>query len=389
MKLSRAVPTQTRRDAWIEVDLGALEHNTRVIRQSIQGDVALMAIVKADAYGHGAVMCIPTLEASGVRFVGVASMDEALSLRQAGVEIPILVIGAIPDWSVQMAITHDIQLTVFAYNHLESLKAACQLSGKPVKVHIKVDTGMNRIGVDYREALSFIQQCVASPFLQIEGIFTHLACSEDPDITQMQYQRWEEVLSQLDFKPPYLHFGNSLGALGYPDKRFNMVRIGIGFYGYLPEADPVKINRLAPLPSLKPVMGLKARIMRLHHAPPASGVSYSYSYKTPPGKDTLIATLPLGYADGVPRLLSNRLEGFLRGVRVKQIGNITMDQMMFDVSDVPDACVGDTLTLLGSETTSAGVETITLSHWASAINTLEYELMCGLRVRLPKTYTRS
>jgi alanine racemase len=249
-----------------------------------------------------------------------------------------------------------------------------------------VDTGMHRIGVDYREALAFVRNCYTLPYIQVEGIFSHLACAESSDRAAIQFQRWQHLLRELATThplPKYLHFANSTGALCYSTYRCNLVRVGFAFYGYLSQADTQE-----PLPRLRPVMGLKARIMRLHQAAPESGISYGYTYQTPPGREALIATLPLGYADGVPRILSNRIEGLLRGVRVPQVGNITMDQMMFDVSALPDAAVGETITLLGSEPGQQGPETITLSDWAQKANTIEYELMCALRVRLPKTYTR-
>lgn len=374
----------------MEINLGALEENACAIRKSVPSDVALMAVVKADAYGHGAVMTIPTLEASGVTMVGVASMDEAIAIRKSGIEIPMLVIGGVPDWAAQMAAEHDIQLTIFSENHLDILQKVFEQTQKPAKVHIKVDTGMHRIGVDYREAVAFVQNCYNLPFIQVEGIFTHLACAESPERTEIQFQRWQDLLRQLEVYRPlprYLHFANTTGTLCYSQYRFNLVRLGFGFYGYLSQAE-----ESIPQPVLRPVMGLKARIMRLHDAPPESGVSYSYTYRTPahtPGdQETKIATLPLGYADGIPRSLSNKIEGLLRGVRVPQIGNITMDQMMFDVSAVPDAVVGETMTLLGSESGKNGVQTITLSDWAREAKTIEYELMCALRVRLPKTYNR-
>jgi alanine racemase len=384
VKFTRNLPIQTRRDAWVEVNLGQLEQNTRRIRQQIPPEVALMAIVKADAYGHGAVMCIPTLEASGVQMVGVASMDEALQIRRAGLEIPILVIGGIPDWAVHIAAENHIQLTVFEENHLESLKNAYTLTGQPVKIHIKVDTGMHRIGVDYRQAAPFIQQVRTLPYLQLEGVFTHLASAEDPQVSQLQLERWKTVLSQIDPLPPCVHVANSGGALRYPESHYSLVRMGIGFFGYGEQPQPTPTHQ----EDFLPVMGLKARIIHLQDVPAGEGVSYSYTYHAPPESSIRVATLPLGYADGVPRILSNQIEALLHGVRVPQIGAITMDQMMLDVSQVPDAAIGESVTLLGAEQGPHGTERITLTDWAEKAKTLEYELMCGLRVRLPKTYTR-
>lgn len=312
-------------------------------------------------------------------------MDEALQIRKAGLEIPILVIGGIPDWAVHIAAENYIQLTVFEENHLESLKNAYTLTGQPVKIHIKVDTGMHRIGVDYRQAAQFIQQVRTLPYVTLEGIFTHLASAEDPQVSHVQLERWKTLLSQLDSLPPCVHVANSGGALRYPESHYNLVRMGIGFFGYGAQPQPTPTHQ----EDFLPVMGLKARIIHLQDVPAGEGISYSYTYHAPPESPIRVATLPLGYADGVPRVLSNQIEGLLRGVRVPQVGAITMDQMMLDVSLVPEAAIGETVTLLGSEEGPHGAtERITLTDWAEKARTLEYELMCGLRVRLPKTYTR-
>lgn len=379
MKLSRQLPSQPRRDAWVEVDLGALEKNALMIGERVAPDKKLMAILKADAYGHGAVMCLPTLEASGVSMIGVASIDEALQIRQAGIAMPILVIGLVPDWSLKMAVEEDIQLTVFDAYRLESLKQVYELTRKPVPIQVKVDTGMHRIGVDWREAAAFIKTCQESPYVKLEGVFSHFATPSDVQLTQLQLARWQEVLAAVNPLPSFVHIANSEGAFQYPDAPGNLVRVGLALFGY---SDP----------ALLPVMGVKARIMHLQDIQPESGISYGHTYHTPSGKPSKIATLPLGYADGVPRSLSNQMTGLLRGHRIRQVGTITMDQMMFDVTGLPEdspARVGESITLLGQETDMTGnQQRITLSDWAKLAKTIEYELMCGLRVRLPRVYTR-
>jgi alanine racemase len=186
MRTLRNLPSQPRRDAWLEVNLGAIEHNARAIRKLIPKHVNLMAIVKADAYGHGAAMILPTLEASGVSMAGVASIDEAIQLRQAGLKLPILVIGVAPDWAFQFAADYDIQLTIFAQHHLESLRKAYQQDQIPFQVHIKVDTGMHRIGIPWKKAAEFILQCQSLPYLEVKGIFSHLADSHDPELSALQ-----------------------------------------------------------------------------------------------------------------------------------------------------------------------------------------------------------
>lgn len=385
MKSLRNLPVQPRRDAWVEVDLGAIEENARAIRKLVPAHVSLMAIVKADAYGHGSAMVLNTLGASGVSMAGVAAIDEAIHLRESGIKMPILVIGVVPDWAVQYATDYDIQLTIFAPHHVESLRKAYQQDGKPFKVHIKVDTGMHRIGINWREAADFIRECQKLPFIEVEGIFTHMADSHDTALSEPQLTRWREVCEKIDPLPRYVHISNSGHAL-CPNAFAqitpnNLARLGIGFFGYGNHPEQTGIT-------LKPSMSLKARIMHIQTVEPETGISYGHSYKTPAGQVSLIATVPLGYSDGVPRILSGRIDGLLAGKWVPQVGKITMDQMMFNITDVPDAQVGDIITLIGKAPGGQPNEAIWLDDWAQKANTIEYELMCALRVRLPKTYTR-
>jgi alanine racemase len=371
----------------VEVNLDAIESNARAIRALIPSHVSLMAIVKADAYGHGAAMVLPTLEASGVAMAGVASMDEAIHLRQSGLKMPVLVIGVVPDWAVQYATDYDIQLTIFDPHHLESLRKAYLQDRKPFKVHVKVDTGMHRIGLPWEQAVTFIQECQQLEFIQLEGIFTHLADSHDATLTELQLDRWAQVCSEIKPLPRYVHISNSGHALSpgaFNDAAQakvpnNLARLGIAFFGYgnHPRQDALR---------LRPAMSLKARLMHLQHVPAGTGISYGHAFHTM--GPSVIATVPLGYADGVPRVLSGQIEGLLAGIRVPQVGKITMDQMMFDVTHVTDAMVGDTITLIGREDDGEIGPAIWLDDWGKKANTIEYELMCALRVRLPKTYTR-
>jgi alanine racemase len=362
MRSHRQATTQTRRDAWVEVNLDALEQNTRRVRQTLHPSTGLMAVLKADAYGHGARMILPTLEAAGVTMVGVAAMDEAIDLRQAGVTLPILVLGPTPDWAVQAAIRHNITLTVFAPHHLDAIAVL----GTPVSVHIKVDTGMHRIGVPWQQAAAFITHCQQAPWLRVDGVFTHLACGDNAAVTQQQQARWNAVLSELPVLPRWVHLANSAGTLHFTDTHYTMVRLGIGLFGY------------GPLSGLRPALGLKGRLTHVQTLPAGEGVSYNHTYTTP--RETVLGTIPIGYADGVPRPLSGHIVGCLRGVTVPQVGTITMDQLMLDISAVPDAQPGEVVTLLERNQP--------LTPWAQVLNTIEYELMCGLRVRLPKIYVR-
>lgn len=389
MKSLRNLPAQPRRDAWVEVNLGAIELNARAIRKLIPPHVHLMAIVKADAYGHGASMVLPTLEASGVDMAGVASMDEAIHLRQSRIEMPVLVIGVVPDWAVQYATDYNIQLTIFDQHHLDSLRKAYVQDRKPFKVHIKVDTGMHRIGIAWEKAVEFIRHCQQLDYIELEGIFTHMADSHDPDLSRLQMERWASVCAEINPLPRYVHISNSGHALspGAFDADAtrqapnNLARLGIAFFGY--GNHPQQTNL-----ALQPAMSIKARIMHLQEVSPGTGISYGHAFHTRLDGTSLIATVPLGYADGVQRVLSGQIEGMLDGQRVPQVGKITMDQMMFDITGVSGAMVGDTITLIGREDDGDSGPAIWLDDWAKKANTIEYELMCALRVRLPKTYTR-
>jgi alanine racemase len=340
--------------------------------------MAMMAVLKADAYGHGALMILPTLEASGVTMVGVAAMDEALQIRQAGFHLPVLVLGVTPDWAMHDGVLHDIQMTIASSRHLESLARVYAMTHRPAQVQIKVDTGMHRIGIPWEEAPHFINQCQQLPFLQVEGVFSHLAKTEDASFTCRQQTRWQTVLEQLDTLPPWRHIANSAGMWQYPMDNANMVRVGISLFGYPGDA----VCR--PPTTLYPAMGLKGRIVHLHTLASGEGVSYGQTFGNTTSQPRLLATLPLGYADGIPRRLSNYLVGLYQGCQVPQVGMITMDQLILDVTEAPDRHVGYVVTRGGEKVSHR----VTLSDWAQRAGTIEYELMCQLRVRLPKTYVR-
>lgn len=370
---------QTRRDAWVEVDLGNIEHNIKALKSYVKPEVKFLAVIKADAYGHGATMVAPTLAASGVDMFGVASVDEGIQLREAGINIPILVLGTAPTWSFVTSVENDIQLSIFTEEHLNECLNVYNRLGKKPKVQIKVDTGMNRIGIPYQSAQEFINKVINSEFLILEGIFTHLACAEDQNNTEIQRQAWNSLIKEFDDKNIMLHSVNTAGLISYEDLHYDMVRAGIGIYGLKPDLSPTIQN----ISDFKQVMSLKGRIVHIKDIPADSGISYSYSYKT--DDESKIATIPIGYADGVPRALSNKIFGLINGHKIRQVGNITMDQMMFDVSNVGNVNVGDIITLLGED----NGEFITIDSWAEELNTINYEITCRLKIRLPRVYTRN
>lgn len=375
MKTSRQSYINVHRDAWVEVNLESLAQNVKAIKSLVKPNVKLLAVVKADAYGHGAVMTAPTMLASGVDMLGVASIDEGLNLRDAKINCDILVLGAVPVWAFESAVENDITISIFSHEHITASKQAYQRTGKKVKAHIKIDTGMNRIGVDKKEAVEFIQKAQESDFIDLKGIFSHLACAECEKETQKQLAKFEEITSQVDTKGLILHILNTAGTISYPDYQYDMVRTGIALYGLMPDlAEETPLKKHFPL---KQVISLKGRITRIHRMDVNEGISYGYTYVAK--EDIDVATIPIGYADGIPRALSNKIYGEINGKKVKQIGNITMDQMMFDVSEV-DVKEGEVITLLGDD--------LLIDDWAKIVGTINYELTCRLKVRLPRVYTR-
>lgn len=373
MKNIRQSNINIHKDAWVEINLENLAHNIREIRKIIPKNKKFLGIVKADAYGHGAQMIAKTMLASGVDWFGVSSIDEGLDLREIKIKAPILVVGAVPVWAVETAAQNDISISIFNDAHLEACKETYERTGIKPKVHVKIDTGMNRIGVRSEWAAEYIEKVKQADYLIFEGVFTHLASAEEEGPTQEQLKRWNEVVSVIDTKGLMLHIQNTAATFAY-DIPSNMVRVGISIYGLYPDLPP----NTKYLPQLKQVMSLKGRITNIHTVYPNEGVSYSHTFTA--YEPTRIATIPIGYADGVDRGLSNKIWGKLDGKRIRQVGNITMDQMMFDLED-KDAQIGDVITLLDGND-------LLLDDWAEILGTINYELTCRLKVRLPRVYTR-
>ncbi len=374
MRNIRQTNVNIHRDSWVEINVNNLAHNASEIRKNVPQDVKLLAVVKADSYGHGSVMLAPTLLASGFDMLGVASIDEGVDLRNAKINADILVLGAVPVWSVETAIEQDIAIPIFSYSHIDACKKAYERTGKRVKTHIKIDTGMNRIGIGYKDAVNFIKDVQRYDFIDLKGIFSHLAVSENRAETEIQISRWNNVISNIDTNGLLLHIQNTVGTMCYDIPKSNMRRVGIALYGLYPDFPQ---DNIGFRPDLKQVLSLKGRIVHIHDINNGDGVSYGYTYRASDKRK--IATIPIGYADGVSRGLSNKIYGTLNGQKVPQIGNITMDQMMFDITDV-NAETGDVITLLDEENS--------IDSWATILGTINYELTCRLKVRLPRVYTR-
>lgn len=374
LKIRRPLVHQVHRDAWVEVDLGNIEHNIYEFEKIIPKHTKILAVVKADAYGHGAAMCASTLIASGVDMFGVSSVDEGIQLREAGAQIPILVLGTTPDWAFASAVENNLTLALYSDEHLQVCKDLYDKHGLKAQVHVKVNTGMNRIGVDSSKAVEFISHLKKCDFVSLKGVFTHFACAESTQETAKQVKRWNKIYESFaPCEDLMFHCSNTAATIAF-DLKFDMARVGIGIYGLMPDLPEGDYK----IPQLRQSMSLKGRIVNVFEIDKDQGVSYGFTFVSK--EKTKIATIPVGYADGVLRGLSNKIYGIINGQKVRQIGNITMDQMMFDVTDV-DVKKGDIITLLG--------DGISVDEWASILGTINYEITCLLKARLPRIYTRS
>ncbi|HEY9810956.1 MAG TPA: alanine racemase [Halomicronema sp.] len=370
--------------AWVEISLPALAENVRYLKKLLSPKTDLMAVIKADAYGHGAVQVAQIVLNAGADWLGVATIPEGIELRESGITAPVLVLGAtntpeqvrtLVRWQLQPTLCTPQQALIFS----ETLQSLSFANGKEITlpVHIKLDTGMSRLGSPWQEATEFVQCVSACPNLKIASIYSHFATADSPDTTIMsqQYARFEKSISALRYAGlpiPKLHLSNSAAALTNSHLHYDMVRIGLAIYGLYPAP------HLKPVVELKPVMQIKARITQIKTLQPGTGVSYGHQFIT--SQPMRLAVVGIGYADGIPRNLSNKMKVLLRGEWVSQIGAITMDQLMLDVTAIPDLQVGEVVTLLGTE----GKHQITAEDWATMLGTISWEILCSFKHRLPR-----
>lgn len=370
------------------IDLDALYANYSALRNRIPADMKLLACVKANAYGHGAVPVAKELERYGADYLSVAFLDEAIELRNAGVQIPILVLGYTPPHGVRTAWEQQITLTVFSEDVLEAIRSLnpSEFSHK-LKLHIKIDSGMGRLGLlPGDRVVTFIQTLMQNPHVEVEGLFTHYATAdeEDKSYTLEQYRRFQSVVNELrecGIHIPIIHTGNSAVAVDIPEISYQMVRVGIALYGIYP-SDGVQKEQV----ELLPILTLKTEVVRAKTLPPHSLISYGSRYETI--REERIATIPIGYADGYSRSLSGKAQVLIRGRRVPVVGTICMDQCMVSLQSFAEEAeeiqAGEEVVLIGQQ--SGGV--ITADELASALGTIPYELVCMLAHRVPRTYIR-
>lgn len=365
------------RPTWAQVNLGNIAYNFRRIKELLKPGVKVMVTVKADAYGHGLVEVSRKLISCGVDYLGVASIDEGIKLRDSGISVPVLVLGALLEDDAGALLKYNLTAAICNKGLASALNKAAANSGKTAKVHIKVDTGMARIGVLYKDAFAFIRMVKKLRHLFLEGVFTHLACADiNRDYTLHQIDLFNHLVSQLNnagLSIPLVHAANSMGVIDYKSSHFNMVRPGLITYGLYP-ATGLKQN-------FKPALGLKTKIVYCKRLPKGQGISYGHTYITK--KPTTVVTLPIGYGDGYPRNLSNNGSVLIKGKRFKISGRVCMDQIMVDVGNLR-VKAGDEVVLIGSQ----GKNRITAEELARLSGTIPYEIVCGLGSRIPRVYIR-
>lgn len=371
--------------SWAEVNLDNIAHNVQEIKRIVDKNAEILAVVKADAYGHGVMEVSKTLLENGVSRLAVSMLDEAIQLRKNGIEVPILVLSYTDPGRAEEIIKNGITQTVFSHDLAESLSQAAQRLEKNVKIHIKIDTGMTRVG--FMPGYSAVKNVISIsklPRIIIEGLYTHFASADEKDkvYTNMQFERFTSIVNELNRVGVYIpvkHVCNSAGIIEFPHMHFNMVRPGIALYGLYPSLD-VNKEKI----KLKPAMTLKANIILVKDVEKETCISYGRIFKTK--RDSRIATIPIGYADGYTRLLTNKGEVLINGQRAPIVGKICMDQCMVDISNIKgDVNVGDEVVLFGQQ----GEEEINVDELAHSIGTISYEVVSIIGKRIPRVYFKN
>ncbi len=375
---------------WAEIDLSAISHNLQQIKSIVESEgSSVLAVIKDNAYGHGAVEVARMAEKANVRMFGVATVEEAMLLRQANIQTPILIFCCILPEQADEIVRYDITQTVCDLRTCEILSKSAERLGKKAKIHVKIDTGMGRIGIAYEKAVELIKQIIQLPHIVVDGIFTHFAVADidqtqfetdqitDEAFTKIQIKRFDAILSDLGkigINISIKHSANSAGILNFPSSYYDMVRPGLALYGLYPCENPYKKI------DLKPALSLKTRVVYLKELPAGHSISYGRTYVT--DKLTKVATLAVGYGHGYSRKLSNKGEVLIRGKRVRIIGTICMDQCLCDVTHIPDVSIGDEVVLIGKQ----GEQEITADEVANKIGTISYEVLCGINANVRRIY---
>ena len=371
--------------AWVEIDQGALRRNTRAFKNLLGYGKRLCCVVKADAYGHGAVQCAKIMHATGADMFAVATVSEGVQLRECGIKSPILVLNEPPIDACDTLLEYQIMPSVYSSEFALAYGERAVEMGCVGKYHMAIETGMNRIGVHFTDVLEFRREIDFHRGIECDGVFTHFATADDPDgwDYRLQCTRFSEAVAAMKdagFECGIVHCSNTPASMLDHSMQFDMIRAGIGLYGLQP------CEKSAPIMPLEPVMSVRARVTRTIHPAMGEGVGYGFTFRVPRTR-VQVCTIPVGYADGLSRTLSNKMDVLYRGQRIRQVGNICMDQCMVAIQQtparqMPEAEVGDLITIVGKD----GDAVISMDEMARLRGTINYEVACGFGMRLEKVY---
>lgn len=366
------------RPTWAEIDLQAIAHNLKEIKKKLKKNTRILAIVKADAYGHGAIEVARICQRHDT-YLGVALIEEAIVLREAGIKAPILILGSIfPFENFEYVLKYDLIPTIASFAGARALSMVASKYKKEIKFHLKIDTGMGRIGLNVLNAPDVIRKVLSLPFIKMDGIYTHLTSADsDDNYTREQIEKFARIVKELakeKISITFAHVAGSAAILKYKNAEFNMVRPGLLLYGLAPFEGAQKYIKL------KPALSLKTRIVYLKRVSKGNSISYGRTFITK--RNSFIATLPIGYADGYRWLLSNKSQVLIKGRRFPVVGRICMDMCMADFTGIKGIDVGEEVVLLGRQ----GRESITAAQIAELAKTITYEIVCGISTRVPRVY---
>lgn len=371
--------------AWVEIDQGALRRNTRAFKNLLGYGKRLCCVVKADAYGHGAVQCAKIMHATGADMFAVATVSEGVQLREGGIKSPILVLNEPPIDACDTLLEYQIMPSVYSSEFALAYGERAVEMGCVGKYHMAIETGMNRIGVHFTDVLEFRREIDFHRGIECDGVFTHFATADDPDgwDYRLQCTRFSEAVAAMKdagFECGIVHCSNTPASMLDHSMQFDMIRAGIGLYGLQP------CEKSAPIMPLEPVMSVRARVTRTIHPAMGEGVGYGFTFRVPRTR-VQVCTISVGYADGLSRTLSNKMDVLYRGQRIRQVGNICMDQCMVAIQQtparqMPEAEVGDLITIVGKD----GDAVISMDEMARLRGTINYEVACGFGMRLEKVY---
>jgi len=370
--------------AWVEVDQGAIAHNARLLRQAVGPHVKLMAVVKANGYGHGAMITAKAAREGGAAAFAVASLAEAIALRRGGLQEPILVLGHLGQVEeAHTCLRWQLLPTISTLDQAQLFHGVASHWGTCLPIHINLDTGMGRLGVPWQEGVAMVQAIQKLDGLQVQGLYSHLATADavNPTLMEQQQQRFDHVLAALTNQQPWpaplpwRHLANSAATMVDPGLHYDMVRVGLALYGHAPA------EHLDGVLPLRPAMAVRARVTLIKSVPAGTGISYGHMHHTE--RPSRLAVLAIGYGDGVPRLLSGRMGVLHGGQWLPQVGAITMDQIIIDATDHPQLHTGAVVTLLGRD----GAASISPRQWSQACGTIPWEILCGFSSRLPRLIT--